>query len=461
MPGPGVRMPTAASSEPALRKTIRQRLAKTRNKTLALLEALTQEQMHGQPEQTMGVLAWDVGHIGLFEHRWLVDELGAEPVDEDLAELFDPFEHPRSTRSELELPDEERLRSFLANVRDRSLDVLSKVDLAGDATLTRDGFVHDMTVRHEDQHRETMLATLQLFGGQDTEPSGSTDEEETATQPFSPPSREPTPSPVTEVRGMVEVPAARVQMGTQQQVGTYDNEWSPHEVELDAFAIDRAPVTNGAFIEFIEDGGYEDASHWSEDGWMIRQALDLEHPKFWTKIDGRWHRRSYDRTEPVPEREPVVHVSFYEAQAYAAWADKRLPTEAEWETAACWDPDEETRNRFPWGDQPWDPSKANLGQRSFAPAEIGAYPEGASPVGCHQMVGDIWEWTVSTFAGYPGFEAFPYPEYSAEHFEAGFHVLRGGSWATMPSCAHVTFRNWHQGDHQQIFAGFRCARDLG
>jgi iron(II)-dependent oxidoreductase len=439
-------MPAAGADEPGLRKAIRRRLADTRTRTLTLLDAMEDEHLHEQPEPTMGVPAWDVGHIGTFEHTWLIAELGGEELDADRLKLYDPLEHPRSERGQLDVPDRDELRAFLDDVREQALATLDTVDLADGDDLVRDGFVHDMVVRHEGQHRETVLATLQLFEGDEA-------------AAFTPPDPATVPEASADVDGMVEVPGGRFTLGTERRVGTYDNEWPAHEVEIEPFRIDRAPVTNAEFRAFVEDGGYEDPAHWSEDGWLIREALDLEHPKYWTRTDDGWQVRRFDRTEPLPEDEPVVHVSYYEAEAYASWAGQRLPTEAEWEAAACWAPDEDAKHRFPWGDEAWTPGKANLGQRSFRPAPVGAYPEGSSPLGCHQMVGDVWEWTGSEFTAHPGFEAFPYPEYSAEHVDQGFQVLKGGSWATMPSCGHATFRNWHQPDHQQIFAGFRCARD--
>lgn len=458
MPGPGVRMPSAAEDPDALTTRIRERLQGTRSKTLELMAALPDAKLHGQPEQTMGVLAWDVGHIGFFEHRWLVDALGGDPVQPGTAKLFDPFEHPRSERGQLDLPDRKALRGYLDEVRQEALAILDERDLAADERLTLDGFVHDMIIRHEDQHRETMLGTLSLYGRTPVLEDAATPAR--VDEAFEPPDREPKPEGKTVVDGMVEHPGGAVQIGLDLAVGTYDNEWPAHEVELEPFRIDRAPVTNREYLVFIEDGGYEDQSCWSEDGWMIRQALDLAYPKHWRRTDDGWVTREYDRALLLPLDQPVVHVSYYEAEAYAAWAGKRLPTEAEWEAAASIDPATGEKHRFPWGDAAWTPERANLGQRTYGPAPVGAYPEGASPIGCHQMVGDVWEWTSTVFTGYPGFEAFPYDEYSKAHFDTGYQVLRGGSWATEPSCAQATFRNWHQPDHQQIFAGFRCAEGI-
>ncbi len=442
MPGPGVRMPSAASSPQALKDVIRDRLTSTREATVSLLARCLDKHLFEQPEPVMGVMAWDLGHLALFEHRWLVEALGADPLDDEMARLFDPEVHPRSHRGELELPSRKRLRALLSQVRREALEGLEETDLDTDEGLVRDGFVHDMVIRHEDQHRENMLITLALFPPEEC--------------PKLP--RQATPAPAADVDGMVHVPETTFPLGQDRKVGTYDNEWPRHEVDLDAFWIDAAPVTNHEYARFIEDGGYEQDQHWTQEGWMIRQALDLEHPKSWTRQADTWLVREGHELVPMDPRKPVVHVSYHEARAYAHWAGKRLPTEAEWEAAASLDPRTGRKHRFPWGQDAWTPQKANLAQRTLAPAPVGAYPQGVSPVGCHQMIGDVWEWTQTPFTAYPGFEAYPYEAYSKPHFDHGFHVLRGGSWATDPSCAHATFRNWHQADHQHIFAGFRCAR---
>ncbi len=440
----------------SLKAELRERLTAVRERTLTLIEPLSPDQFATQPAPVMGTVAWDVGHIGAFEELWLVEALdGPEVGYGDLSEVFDPIHHPRSERGAMELPSAQELEAYLNRVRKTSLDVLERLDL-DQRELTRDGFVHDMIVRHEQQHQESVLITLQLM---ERDPQGPSTEADhlVAMEPYQPPIRQPKPDPVTQVGGMAELPATTFPLGTDRRVGHYDNERPQHEVTVDAFKIAKAPVTNGEYRHFIEDGGYEQAEHWSEDGWMIAQALDLEHPRSWRRRDGGWYVREYDRWIELPEGQPVTHVSYYEAEAYAAWAGKRLPTEAEWELAATYDPESGVKTTYPWGTEGWTPVKANLGQRLFGPAPVGSYPGGVSPVGCHQMVGDVWEWTSSVFTGYPGFQAFPYEEYSQTHLDSGYQVLRGGSWATWPACATGTFRNWHQPDHQQIFAGFRLA----
>ena len=168
---------------------------------------------------------------------------------------------------------------------------------------------------------------------------------------------------------------------------------------------------------------------------------------------------AFDRTGPVPPSHPVCHVGFHEADAFARWAGKRLPTEIEWEAAASWDPGRGTKSRYPWGDEAPDERRANVDQLLFDTAPVGAYPLGVSPVGCWGMIGDVWEWTASDFRAYPGYSTFPYPEYSEVFFGDEYKVLRGGSWATRPGAIRNTFRNWDYPIRRQIFAGFRCARD--
>ncbi len=447
---------TDAERHRPLKRELRDRLEAVRQRTLELLEPLSHDAFTTQPAPVMGTVAWDLGHIGAFEELWLVDALDGPTVGyDDLSEAFDPIHHPRSERGSMELPTQQELLAYLGRVRKTSLDVLDRIDL-DERELTEDGFVHDMIIRHEQQHQESMLITLQLM---ETDPQGPATEEDhlTPLEPYRPPIREAKPEPRATVEGMVDIPATTFPMGTDERVGHYDNERPQHLVEVDSFAIARAPVTNAEYLAFIEDDGYEQEAHWSEDGWIIAQAMGLDHPRFWRKRDGAWHVREYDRWLELPEGQPVTHVSYYEAEAYASWAGKRLPTEAEWELAATYDPETGVKTTYPWGDEGWTPAKANLGQRLFGPAPVGSYPDGTSPVGCHQMVGDVWEWTTSVFTGYPGFEAFPYEEYAKIHLDSGYQVLRGGSWATWPACATGTFRNWHQPDHQQIFAGFRLA----
>jgi gamma-glutamyl hercynylcysteine S-oxide synthase len=167
-----------------------------------------------------------------------------------------------------------------------------------------------------------------------------------------------------------------------------------------------------------------------------------------------------DRSGPVDPSHPVSHVCYYEAEAYARSRGKRLPTETEWEAAASWDPKTQRGREYPWGDEPVSSKLANVDQLTFGTAPLGSYSANVSPIGCYGMIGDVWEWTSSDFAPYPGFQSFPYPEYSQAFFGNEYKVLRGGSWATRPGAIRNSFRNWDYPIRRQIFSGFRCARDV-
>jgi dimethylhistidine N-methyltransferase len=297
-----------------------------------------------------------------------------------------------------------------------------------------------MVLQHEHQHNETMLQTLALAEA----------------GVYSPEPRALPPDRTARPGDMVRVDAGEFPLGEPDAEFAYDNERPQHMVHVPAFEIDRTPVTNGAYLEFIEDGGYARRELWTDEGWAWRENNAIERPLYWTGDGGV---RRFDRTEPLDPDLPVMHVSWYEADAYARWRGARLPTEAEWEKAASWDEAAGEKRRFPWGDERPDESHANLDQLGFGPAPAGAYPDGASPYGVLGMAGDCWEWTSSRFGGYPGFRAWPYREYSEVFFGGDYRVLRGASWASRPTVARTTFRNWDHPQRRQIFAGFRCAVD--
>jgi iron(II)-dependent oxidoreductase len=428
--------------ESELRHRIRHELEQARARSVALLAPVSDEDQVRQLSPLMSPLVWDLAHIGHFEELWLRRELRREGASApEFDQIYDAFKQPRHGRASLPLLGPAEARAFAEHVRRDSLDLLERIDFDDDDPLLRDGFVFGLVAQHEQQHVETMLATLQLRA---------------APYPFA---DEPAPVPRLPLAPEVHVPEGTFLMGADDTPWAYDNERPLHEVDLPAFWIDTTPVTNRAFVEFIEAGGYHDPSFWDEMGWSWRCEGSLEHPQYWRRgEDGMWGRFRFGHFEPVPLDEPVQHVCWYEADAYARWMGKRLPSEAEWEKAATWDPAEERKRRFPWGDEPPGPEHANLGGRRFGPAPAGSYPAGTSAYGCTQLVGDVWEWTGSDFRGYPGFAPFPYREYSEVFFGTEYKVLRGGCWATHPVVARATFRNWDFPIRRQIFAGFRCAR---
>jgi iron(II)-dependent oxidoreductase len=437
---PTISGPTRASPS---KQGIANLLTEARERTLLLISQLSDEDLHQQHDPLMSPIIWDVGHIAHFEELWLTQNLDGPIEFSEMPGLYNPFEHPRATRASLALPSLAQMLERLREIRSRVLDRLDSVEFDQSNPLLRDAYVYNMVLQHEYQHNETILQTLQLKKG----------------DPYHPARRVAIQSRSHSKNGMVAFPGGRVAIGTNDRSAAYDNERPQHAVELAPFLIDRNPVTNQRYIEFIADGGYERAELWSGAGQLWRAESGARAPKYWWSEDGAWVSRTMDQTRPVDPTLPVCHVCYYEAEAYARWAGKRLPTEFEWETAASWNPSTGSAHRYPWGDAPADARMANIDQLSFTAAPIDTYEHNVSPIGCYGMIGDVWEWTSSDFGGYPGFESFPYKEYSEEFFGADYKVLRGGSWATRPGAIRTTFRNWDYPIRRQIFSGFRCARD--
>jgi iron(II)-dependent oxidoreductase len=399
-------------------------LTRARDATLRLVKPIDDEQLVAQASPIMSPLVWDLAHIGWFEELWLIRQIaGAEPALERFDDLYDAFQHPRKERSRLPILTPPQARAYLDGVRRQALSVLESIALDDSDPLLRRAYVYGLVLQHELQHQETMLQTVQLAGVAYATP---------------PHDNLRTPPSIEDVL----VPAGPFTLGTTEQPWAYDNEQPARLVEIPAFLIERHPVTNERFAEFVEDGGYRKRRHWSDDGWHWLRTERVEAPLYWQRGQESWSRLRFGRSEPLPPGEPVQHISFYEAEAMAAWAGKRLPTEAEWEKAAQGADSD---------------ANANLGRGSFGPRPVAR--RAASSVGCDCILGDVWEWTSSAFEGYPGFTAFPYAEYSEAFFGDDHRVLRGGSWATDPLVARVTFRNWDYPQRRQLFSGVRLAAD--
>jgi gamma-glutamyl hercynylcysteine S-oxide synthase len=428
-----------------LKFDIAERLLDARVRTLLLTAPVSEEDLRKQHDPLMGPILWDLGHIAHFEELWLLDNTVGEIRFVEMPGMFNPFENPRSVREKLDLPNRCSTQELMASIRERVLAQLDEVDFASHNPLLRDGFVYNMVLQHEYQHEETMLQTLQLKQG----------------DPYAAPRAIPVPTARRQIEpgSMVHFGGGRVRMGTTDRSEAYDNERPLHEVELRAFDMDVTPVTNAQYLAFMEDGGYARTELWTEAGRAWLEESKAEAPKYWSRADGRWEYRVMDRTHDAENDRPVCHVCWYEADAYARWAGKRLPTEHEWETAASWDPAAGRKLKYPWGDAEPGPLHANVDQLSFDTSPVGAYPLNVSPIGCHGMIGDVWEWTSSWFDGWPAYSSFPYREYSEVFFGDESRVLRGGSWATRPRAIRNTFRNWDYPIRRQIFSGFRCARD--
>lgn len=403
----------------------------TRGRTLALLAPLDAERMARQPDPILSPPLWDLGHIAAYEELWLVQRLtGAVSLHPELQSVYDAFETPRAVRGEIPILDLPAARAYLERVRERALAALAAADLsAAAAPLTAEGFVFRMVAEHEAQHTETVLQCLQMA----------------ADASYVPPERRELPAAGAADPGPVALDGGVLTMGADGSGFAYDCERPRHEREVAPFRIARLPVTNGEHLAFMEDGGYRRPELWTEEGRSWRESTGAEAPLYWSRDgEGGWLVREFDRTAAVDPSRPVCHVSAHEADAHARWAGARLPTEAEWELAA--------------GGHGTGPGAANLEQLAFGTAPCGAYAEGSAR-GCRQMLGDVWEWTATAFAGYPGFRAFPYREYAEVFFGGPYRVLRGGSWATQHIAARVTFRNWDRPERRQIFSGFRLAWD--
>jgi iron(II)-dependent oxidoreductase len=427
-----------------LRKRALAALLTARERTALLTSCVEDPELTAQHSPLMSPLVWDLAHIGNQEELWLLRTVGGrDALRPDIDGLYDAFEHPRAERPSLPLLPPAEARTYAAEVRGRALDILESTAFEGTgARLTEAGFAFGMIAQHEQQHDETMLITHQLRKG-----------------PVALTAPDPMPVPAFTGPSEVLVPGGPFTMGTSTEPWALDNERPAHARLVPPFFIDTTPVTNEAYQAFIADGGYTDPRWWAPEGWAHIREHSIEAPLFWRRDGGQWLRRRFGATEVVPPDEPVLHVSWYEADAYARWAGRRLPSEAEWEKAARHDPETGRSTRYPWGDADPTPEHANLGQRHLRPAPAGSYPEGQSPLGVRQLIGDVWEWTSSDLLPYPGFHAFPYREYSEVFFGSEHKVLRGGSFAVDAVACRGTFRNWDYPVRRQIFSGFRTARD--
>jgi gamma-glutamyl hercynylcysteine S-oxide synthase len=412
-------------------------LDRARTRTLELTD-LDEPTLLAQHDPLMSPLVWDLAHVGQQEELWLLR--GGDPtrpgmLAPDVDSLYDAFKHRRSERPQLPLLPPVEARAYDYEVRGRVLDLIER-------TPADELFTAGMVVQHEEQHDETMLATLQLRDGPPL----------LLARRALPPGR-----PIESDRVFVAGGPFTLGVSAAAEPFSLDNERPAHPVDIGPFWIGRVPVSNQKWREFLGDGGYARPELWSGRGWAYRVEGGLEMPKFWTAEGTRWR---FGIEEEIPPDEPVQHVCYFEAEAFARWAGGRLPTEIEWEKACAWDPDAQARRRWPWGDAPPGPDLANLGGIGLRPAPVGAFPGSASAYGAEQMIGDVWEWTSSDFAPWPGFTPMIYRDYSEPFFGGDYKVLRGGSWAVAPSTIRPSFRNWDYPIRRQIFTGVRVAWDI-
>ncbi|MBI3514813.1 MAG: ergothioneine biosynthesis protein EgtB, partial [Proteobacteria bacterium] len=351
-------------------------------------------------------------------------------------------------RWDLKLPS---LDGTLRYLNDVCETVLARLDRP--LASARDSYLYQLVTFHEDMHDEAFAYSRQTlgypaprFGRWADGPAVDADAG---------------PCP-----GDVAVPGGRFALGGASDARfRFDNEKWGHVRDVAPFRIARAPVTHGEFAGFVADHGYQRAELWSADGWAWRTRAAADQPLYWIADRGSWRLQRYDRVVAFAPHQPVIHVTWYEADAFCRWAGRRLPTELEWEVAAVGAPAAggrtlaPTKRRFPWGDAPPDRAHANLDGAATGCIDVAALPAGDSTWGCRQMLGNVWQWTSSDFTPYPGFAADPYADYSVPWFGTR-KVLRGGCWATRARLITPVYRNFFTPDRRDVFAGFRtCAID--
>lgn len=433
------------------RKTeeIAEEMMETRARTLALFDLAREEDLHESPGFGFRPIIWHLAHIGVFEAYWLLQKLKKEDApDARYERIFDPINTPREESKNL--PTRREMENYLTRVRERSLRHLGEMQFDEANPLVRDAYLFRLVLEHEQQHQETLAYLFHLLS-----PSKKTRPVETETlDRLKPLASAAQSAPTSE---MIDVAAGAFPMGAAEDAFAYDNERPLHTVHVPAFKIDKLLTTNEEYAHFINEGGYSRREWWSDEGWEWRERENWNAPLYWTQQNGDWRvQRMFDESL-MEAQHPVVGVSWYEAEAYARFMNKRLPTEAEWEKAASWDALREEKRRFSWGDEEPGPALCNFNNQFWGTTPVGIFPEGASATGCLDMTGNVWEWTSSPFLGYPNFEAFPYPEYSETWFDGDHRVLKGGSWATQASTLRISFRNFFRRRFRIAFAGIRCA----
>lgn len=400
----------------SLRESILADLSLCRSRSIDLWDRIEPDLFAPQAHADFSPIGWHFGHIAYTEAYWILERLaGFEPLFPEYHRLFAADGLPKSLRQNL--PSLENLREYLEIVRGKVLDYLKNAPLDRSERLWR------WLIQHESQHNETICIVWQLHR-------------------FTADSLPDTPALSVPENRSIEIPAGKFRIGSDA-IESQDNERSPRWCEIDTFFLDKYPVTCYEYRAFIEAGGYRRAEFWSPDGWRWLRENPVDAPLYWCE------KRDFH---------PVCGVSWYEAEAYANFVGKRLPTEAEWEKAASWDAGDRSKRFYPWGDTFSENAPCNHDLQVGGTTAVNATETGASPYGCVDMLGNVWEWTASNFAPYPDFKPYPYQGYSQVYFDDRHRVLRGGSWATRRWGLRATFRNWYDPRTRQIFAGFRLAK---
>lgn len=416
-------------------------LQQARSRTLAYAGDLAAGQLLGPRLPIVNPPLWEIGHVGWFQEHWcLRHRPGEKPAPSLIGNAdswYDSAVVAHATRWTLPLPEFDLTLQYLERVLER---VLERLDREGATGHLR--YFIQLAAFHEEMHCEAFTYTRQTLGYGAPHDGGAIGHD--GAGPWT---------------GDAAIPGGEFPLGARPEEGgfVFDNEKWAHPVAVAPFRMARAAVTNDEFAAFVADGGYRRRDLWSAAGWDWREHAGADKPVYWEMRDGGWMERSYDSRRKLRPHSPVMHVNWYEADAWCRWAGRRLPTEAEWEFAAAAAPGAGGKRRYPWGDEEPLPQHANLFGACGGSADVAAFADGDSAWGCRQMLGNVWEWTADWFRPYPGFVRDPYQEYSEPWF--GDHkVLRGGCHATRAGLLRNTWRNFYTPDRRDVFAGFRtCA----
>ena len=423
-------------------------LQDARQHTYELVDGLSAEQLMGPRMGTVNPLRWEIGHVAYFYEYFILRELYGEEsiLGNDRADaLYDSIKVAHKDRWDLPLLSLHDTKAYMQAVLDK-LSARLPDGFASEA----DSFIYQFGVFHEDMHTEAFIWARQTLAYPTPNFANAMDAQSLRS--------------VGAHAGFVDIPGGRFRLGAEANAAfMFDNEKYAHEVEVKAFSIAKAPVTNAEFAEFIAAGGYQHNDYWCDEGSEWKADNKVIHPGYWINNgDGQWLMRRFDQTMPLPANEPVIHITWYEANAYCRWADLRLPSETEWEVAALGEPDKNgnlsiNKRRYPWGDNFPADDQSNLDGRALGCVDVAAHAGGDSAFGCRQMLGNVWEWTSDTFAPFPGFSADAYTEYSTMLF-GNTKVLRGGAWTSRSRMMHGTYRNFFEPHRWNIFSGFRTCK---
>ena len=433
----------------AVRGQLVERVGEARRRSDALFGIVQQSYLYDRPIPERHRIIFYLGHLEAFDWNLLHGSLpGLKSFHPEFDRLFafgiDPVNGGLPSDEPTDWPSLRSVRDYVRKIRS-ALDEKLENDSLNTFSIARDGFSSETLLNVAIEHRLMHVETLAYMFHQ--LPLGRKIPQGTSADLATP--------PVT--YRMVDIPSGTATLGLPRDGGSFgwDNEYEAHEVSVPAFEIDQYKVSNRQYLDFVNAGGYEDPGLWADEDWKWRTEQGISHPVFWKKTDDQWLFRGMFEEVPLPLDWPV-YVSHAEAEAFARWAGKSLPTEEEWHRAAYGAKDRRERP-YPWGSNPPEASLGNFDFERWNPTPVNAFAQGESALGVRGLWGNGWEWTASKFAPFPGFEPFSfYRGYSADFFDGKHFVMKGGSARTGRCMLRPSFRNWFQPHYQYVYAGFRC-----